>query len=73
MDAGSPYKGAVALEMRLPCRARATKDIDLVIDGADEEDLAAVLREALENNYQAFSFRVKGDPYGRCQGSCRMS
>jgi len=56
-------KGAVALEMRLPYRARATKDIDLVIDGADEEDLAAVLREALENNYQAFSFRVKGAPY----------
>lgn len=40
-------KGAVALEMRLPNRARATKDIDVVIDGADDDDLAAVLREAL--------------------------
>ena len=41
-------KGAVALEMRLPDLARATKDIDLVIDGADEDDLAAVLRDALK-------------------------
>ena len=40
-------KGAVALEMRLPERARATKDIDLVLDGGDDDDLAAVLREAL--------------------------
>ena len=56
-------KGAVALEMRLPDRARATKDLDLVIDGTDEEDLAAVLREALKDDYQDFSFRVKGEPY----------
>ncbi len=56
-------KGAVALEMRLPDRARATKDIDLVIDGADEEDLAGVLRAALQDTYQDFSFRVKGEPY----------
>jgi len=56
-------KGAVALEMRLPKRARATKDIDLVIDEADEDDLAAVLREALRDDYQDFSFRVKGEPY----------
>ena len=56
-------KGAVALEMRLPKRARATKDIDLVIDGADEDDLAVVLREALRDDYQHFSFRVKGEPY----------
>ena len=56
-------KGAVALELRLPERARATKDIDLVIDGADEDDLAAVLREALRDDYQDSSFRVKGEPY----------
>jgi len=56
-------KGAVALEMRLPERARATKDIDLVIDGADEDELSAVLREALRDDYQDFSFRVKGEPY----------
>jgi hypothetical protein len=56
-------KGAVALEMRLPERARATKDIDLVIDGADDGDPAAVLGEALEGDYQDFSFRVKGEPY----------
>jgi hypothetical protein len=56
-------KGAVALEMRLPKGARATKDIDLVIDGADEDDLAAVLREALRDDYQDFTFRVKGEPH----------
>ena len=56
-------KGAVALEMRLPDRARATKDIDVVIDGADDDDLAAVLRKALQGDYQDFSFRVKGEPY----------
>jgi len=56
-------KGAVALEMRLPSRARATKDIDLVVDDADEENLAAVLSEALNGNYQDFTFRVKGEPY----------
>ncbi|MGH9158379.1 MAG: nucleotidyl transferase AbiEii/AbiGii toxin family protein [Vicinamibacteraceae bacterium] len=29
-------KGAVALEMRLPLKARATRDIDLVVDDLDD-------------------------------------
>jgi hypothetical protein len=62
-DARFTIKGAVALEMRLPDRARATKDIDLVLDGGDDDDLAAVLKEALREDYQGFSFRMKGDPY----------
>jgi len=41
----------------------ATKEIDLVVDGSDEDDLAAVLREALEDNCQDFCFSVKGEPY----------
>ena len=65
-------KGAVALEMRLPERARATKDIDLVIDGADEDDLAAVLRGALRDGHQDFSFRVKGEPYVMPNKSVRV-
>lgn len=56
-------KGAVALEMRLPNRARATKDIDLVVDETEGQDLARVLREALTGNYQGFTFRLKGEPY----------
>jgi hypothetical protein len=65
-------KGAVALEMRLPGRARATKDIDLVIDGADEGDLAAVLRAALQEDYQDFSFRVKGEPHVMPNAAVRL-
>jgi polyphosphate kinase len=56
-------KGAVALELRLALKARATRDIDLVVDEAGEEDLATVLSNALTDEYQGFSFRVKGDPY----------
>ena len=45
-------KGAVALEMRLPFRARATKDIDLIVNGADDQDLVAVLRDAVDGTYR---------------------
>lgn len=55
-------KGGVALELRLRDRARATKDIDIVL-----RDTAADLAEALEQvlvgeAYQGFSFRRKGEP-----------
>ncbi len=30
-------KGAVALEMRLPCKARATRDLDLIVEDAVQE------------------------------------
>jgi hypothetical protein len=56
-------KGAVALEMRLASNARATKDIDLVVDEAGGEDLADVLGDALSDDYQGFTFRMKGEPY----------
>lgn len=56
-------KGAVALEMRLPYRARATKDIDLIVSGANGEDLVAVLRNAVDGTFQDFTFRVKGEPH----------
>jgi hypothetical protein len=55
-------KGAVALEMRLASKARATKDIDLVVDEAEGEELAAVLGNALTGDYQGFTFRMKGEP-----------
>jgi len=56
-------KGAVALEMRLPALGRATRDIDLIADATASEPLIDLLRQALSEAYQGFSFRVKGDPY----------
>ena len=55
-------KGGVALELRLRDRARATKDIDIVLRDASA-DLADSLEEALTGEgYQGFSFRRKGQP-----------
>lgn len=58
-------KGGVALELRLKDRARATKDIDLVLHH-DEADLARALERAVETSardgYQGFRFRRKGEP-----------
>ncbi|HEY5062896.1 MAG TPA: nucleotidyl transferase AbiEii/AbiGii toxin family protein [Gemmatimonadaceae bacterium] len=57
-------KGGVALELRLRDRARATKDIDLVLHH-DEVDLARALERAVEtgvrDGYLGFHFRRKGD------------
>lgn len=55
-------KGGVALELRLRDRARATKDIDIVLRDTTA-DLANSLEEALTGEpYQGFSFRRKGEP-----------
>ncbi len=64
-------KGAVAIEMRLPQKARATRDIDLVVDLVDG-DLTAALRHAVEGDYQGFEFRVKGEPHGMPNNSVRV-
>ena len=65
-------KGAVAIEMRLPSKARATKDIDLVVDDLAGTDLTVALRTALEGDYQSFTFRVKGEPYVMPNNSVRV-
>lgn len=65
-------KGAVALEMRLPSKARATKDIDFILDGGGNESLTQALREALAGEYQGFTFRVKGPPYVMPNDSVRV-
>ena len=65
-------KGAVALEMRLPYRARATKDIDLIVSGAESEDLVSVLRGAVDGTFQDFTFRVKGEPHVMPNDAVRM-
>jgi hypothetical protein len=55
-------KGGVALELRLRDRARATKDIDVVLQHP-EADLATTLERALTGDpYQGFSFRRKREP-----------
>lgn len=55
-------KGGIALELRLRNRARATKDIDVVLQHADA-DLARTLEGALSAEaYQGFTFRRKGEP-----------
>ena len=55
-------KGGVALELRLRDRARATKDIDVILRNK-ESDLADALEQALTvDPYQGFSFRRKGEP-----------
>ncbi len=62
---GDPHfiiKGGVALELRLRDRARATKDIDVVLQHP-KADLARTLERSLTGDpYQGFSFRRKRDP-----------
>lgn len=65
-------KGGVALELRLKDRARATKDIDLILHDS-VADLAGALERAIEpvlgalpgaehSTYQGFEFRRKKEP-----------
>ncbi len=55
-------KGGVALELRLRTRARATKDIDLVLHDADAELARTLERAVADQGYQGFIFRRKGEP-----------
>ena len=55
-------KGGVALELRLRDRARATKDIDVVLQH-HHADLADTLERAVTSEpSQGFAFRRKGEP-----------
>ena len=65
-------KGAVAIEMRLPDKARATRDIDLVVDNPPGDELVAALRNALDGEYQGFTFRVKGDSHEMPNATVRV-
>lgn len=71
-EARFTIKGAVALEMRLPSSARATKDIDVIAEAAEEWALAEVLEQALAEGYQDFTFRIKDDPYEMPHDSVRF-
>lgn len=54
-------KGGVALEMRLRDRARATRDLDLVLL-SPEGDPVEELRLALADEYEGFAFRLRAAP-----------
>ena len=55
---GYYLKGGVAMELRFAQRARATKDLDLVLDG-DRGARIRSLEQALQLGFDEFSFRLK--------------
>lgn len=64
-------KGGVALELRLRDRARATKDIDVILD-SDDGDLLDEIEDALTTRYEGFAFRRKGEEHRMPNGTIRM-
>jgi hypothetical protein len=65
-------KGGVALELRLRTRARATKDIDMVLHDADADLARALERAVVAGDYQGFAFRRKGEPLYLENGTISM-
>jgi hypothetical protein len=55
---GYYLKGGVAMELRFAEHARATKDLDLAMEGARADRLRS-LRNALGAGFDEFSFRIK--------------
>ncbi|HEX7241754.1 MAG TPA: nucleotidyl transferase AbiEii/AbiGii toxin family protein, partial [Longimicrobiaceae bacterium] len=64
-------KGGVALELRLRHLARATRDLDLILN-SEAGDLLDEIQTALSRPYQGFTFRVKGDPELMPNGAARV-
>jgi hypothetical protein len=72
-EGGEPsfvVKGGVALELRFRSRARATKDLDVILN-RDEGDLLECLEEALASPYESFTFRRKGEELRMKNGAVR--
>lgn len=72
-DGGPAFviKGGVALELRLRNQARATRDMDLILNH-DDGDLLAELEEVLAVPYEAFTFRRKGPEHRMMNGALRV-
>lgn len=51
-------KGGVAIELRLKLRARATKDIDLIVVPEGDADVVDALEDALADPHLDFTFRL---------------
>lgn len=64
-------KGGVALEARLRDRARATKDLDLILN-RDDGDLVERLEEAMAQPYEGFAFQRKGPALRMRNGAVRL-
>lgn len=64
-------KGGVAMELRLGDRARATKDLDLILD-SEGTDALQELAVALEAPYEGFTFLIKGEPHLMPNGAVRV-
>jgi hypothetical protein len=65
-------KGGVALELRLPTRARATEDLDIVAV-CDEDDLLTALDEALREPYHHCTFSRRAETYPLGDKAVRVS
>lgn len=64
-------KGGVTLELRFRDRARATKDLDVILN-ADEGDLLDEIESALATSYEGFGFRRKGEEHRMPNGAMRI-
>jgi hypothetical protein len=65
-------KGGIALELRLPGKARATKDLDVGFQAAPKTDLVRVLEDALATDSEGFSFRRAREPHSMRAGAIRI-
>ena len=63
-------KGGVALELRLRHLARATRDLDLILN-TEGGDLLQELAGALGQSYEGFAFLIKGDAHLMPNGTVR--
>lgn len=64
-------KGGAALELRLRDRARATRDLDLILN-RDGVDPLAALEELLSAPYEGFTFRRKDEEHRMPNGAIRV-
>jgi hypothetical protein len=51
-------KGGAAIELRFKLRARATRDVDIMVVPAGDADLLDALQDALAEPYLGFGFRI---------------
>jgi len=56
-------KGGIALELRLPAKARATKDLDVGFRTEARANLVRVLEDALATEYEGFTLRRAREPH----------
>src|SRR4051794_2899129 len=64
-------KGGVALELRLRTRARATRDLDLIVNHPSAP-LLDELDHALAQRFESFSFRRHGGTHPLPRGALRV-